>query len=281
METSRDQIPEYLYYYTDIDTLALILKNHTIRLNSLDKMDDKQEQMSKDKQNFGKFVFISSWTEDEVEQIPMWRMYTPKGRGVRIKLKSNPFRSFESKDENVRKYYFVPEEQNSFDLIMPDTHLWRNNFYCSTPFTDKILHRITYLEPDDTMLNPEIVKYSEDSFDINISPLGKYKNRYWDFQKEWRYLLVFIPISLYRLLSLNGTLMLNDTYGIIDSIKKGSWTLPFDYYDLIITDECFEDMSIRLSPDIAESSRIIAKLLVEKYNPSCKIIESDLKDLIQ
>ena len=48
--------PEYLYHYTNVDSLALILKNRSIRLNSLDKMDDRQEQMSCDKQNFGKFV---------------------------------------------------------------------------------------------------------------------------------------------------------------------------------------------------------------------------------
>ncbi|MBE6746525.1 MAG: hypothetical protein E7558_03645 [Ruminococcaceae bacterium] len=35
---------EYLYHYTSIETLALILKNRTIRFNSLDKMDDLQEQ---------------------------------------------------------------------------------------------------------------------------------------------------------------------------------------------------------------------------------------------
>lgn len=54
-------------------------------------MDDIQEQVSTDKQNFGKFVFVSSWTSDEKESISMWRMYTPKQRGVRIKLKVNPF----------------------------------------------------------------------------------------------------------------------------------------------------------------------------------------------
>ena len=30
---------KYLYHYTNIETLALILKNRTIRFNSLDRMD--------------------------------------------------------------------------------------------------------------------------------------------------------------------------------------------------------------------------------------------------
>ena len=39
---------EYLYHYTSVDSLALILKHRTIRLNPLDKMDDLQEQETAD-----------------------------------------------------------------------------------------------------------------------------------------------------------------------------------------------------------------------------------------
>ena len=38
-----DNGKEYLYHYTNIETLALILQNHTFRFNSLNKMDDLQE----------------------------------------------------------------------------------------------------------------------------------------------------------------------------------------------------------------------------------------------
>ena len=37
--------PDYLYHYTSIETLALILANHTFRLTSLDQMDDLQEKL--------------------------------------------------------------------------------------------------------------------------------------------------------------------------------------------------------------------------------------------
>lgn len=77
---------EYLYHYTNIETLALILKNRTIRFNSLDKMDDLQEQQTADIENIGQFCYISSWTEDDTESIPMWNMYASLDLGVRIKL---------------------------------------------------------------------------------------------------------------------------------------------------------------------------------------------------
>ena len=37
-------MPEYLYHYTAVDTLELILKNKTIRFNPLTKMDDNLEK---------------------------------------------------------------------------------------------------------------------------------------------------------------------------------------------------------------------------------------------
>ena len=75
---------EYLYRYTSLESLALILKSRQIRLNPLDKMDDLQEQKTADVENLGKFVFISSWTEESDESIPMWRMYTDPRAGVHL-----------------------------------------------------------------------------------------------------------------------------------------------------------------------------------------------------
>ena len=78
--------PEYLYHYTNIETLALILANHTFRLTSLDQMDDLQEKEAFDLKNAGQFCYVSSWTDDETENIPMWKMYSSLNAGVRIKL---------------------------------------------------------------------------------------------------------------------------------------------------------------------------------------------------
>ena len=51
-------MPEELYHYTNIESLALILKNRTIRFNSLDKMDDLQETMTADVENAGRFTYL-------------------------------------------------------------------------------------------------------------------------------------------------------------------------------------------------------------------------------
>ena len=52
--------PKYLYHYTSIEALALILSTKTIRFNSLNQVDDLTEGQSKDLKSIGNYFFISS-----------------------------------------------------------------------------------------------------------------------------------------------------------------------------------------------------------------------------
>ena len=54
----------------------------------------------------------------------------------------------------------------------------------------------------------------------------------------------------------------------------------FPYYDMVISDEAFEDMDITLSPRISAGSRIIVQNLIEKFNPDATLTESSLVGLI-
>ena len=58
---------EYIYHYTTIDTLSLILKNKTLRFNRLDKVDDLREYEALNKHNLAQYVFVSCWTYKEEE----------------------------------------------------------------------------------------------------------------------------------------------------------------------------------------------------------------------
>ena len=109
-----EQDEKLLYQYTNIEALASILKNRTIRL------DDLQEQMSADLKNAAKFVFISSWTKSQDESISMWKLYTSLKKGVRIGL---PFCPFEK---------HPPTETEAGKVIY-------NNDFKGTPATDTYL----------------------------------------------------------------------------------------------------------------------------------------------
>ena len=57
-----------IHHYTNIDVLALILKNRTLRFNRLDQVDDPEESnFVSNGVNIGLYAFVSCWTEAKEE----------------------------------------------------------------------------------------------------------------------------------------------------------------------------------------------------------------------
>ena len=69
-----------------------------------------------------------------------------------------------------------------------------------------------------------------------------------------------------------------DTYGYtgIYTMLEGKEEPPFKHFYLDIQPEAFEEMEIMLSPRLTLGNRLLLESIVEKYNPSAKIIESKL-----
>lgn len=70
---------ECIYHYTSIESLALTLKNRTIKFNRLDNVDDINETQFLDHygRTFSQYMFISCWTENSEKNLAFWNMYTP------------------------------------------------------------------------------------------------------------------------------------------------------------------------------------------------------------
>lgn len=270
---------EYLYHYTNIETLALILQNHTFRFNSLNKMDDLQEQETADLKNVGQFCYISSWTDDVDESIPMWNMYTSIDSGVRIKLKKNPFKLHENTADELRKVINAPVTDNTngtpLKSLIPFVDMFRKKFISPGLSPDNILHKVEY-SADHDKLYPKLVNVDGDKFSIALGTLGKYKNTHWSFQNEWRYILLLFPLDLNQPV---------DTLGkaaqiMGNRILQGLEVQPFPFYDMTIDDTAYCEMEITLSPKISAGNKIIVQNLVEKYNPSAVVKDSTLVGLI-
>ena len=88
-------IPTYLYQYTTMESVLAILENKTIRFTRLDSLNDLNEGCCGEYAHLKKYVYISSWSADERESIPMWSLYGRKkdvfDEGVRIKVPTNLF----------------------------------------------------------------------------------------------------------------------------------------------------------------------------------------------
>lgn len=173
---------EYLYRYTSLESLALILKSRQIRLNPLDKMDDLQEQKTADVENLGKFVFISSWTEESDESIPMWRMYTDPRAGVRIKMRKNPFVWHRTKGSDiVEKTGLHAADMKSLNEILPTfldmSELMAKGYYSVQAYNGRILEQVTYTNEIEK-LEPVISHIAGNKMTLELNKLGRHKNTY-------------------------------------------------------------------------------------------------------
>lgn len=267
---------EYLYHYSSIENLALILKNRTIRLNPLDKMDDLQEQKTEDVENIGKFIFVSSWTDDSEESIPMWKMYTNPNAGVRIKLRKNPFvwHGTKAKDIESALGASVKGELPTDDPIntfLDLSKMFNGRYYSAQAWNGKILQKITYTD-DINKLEPKVGNIENGTITLNIGELGKYKNTHWEFQREWRYIMTFIPFNF-----IDDGKILQKLFALtVNKLYQGTEVPPFRYFDLDIEPDCFDEMEITCSPQMTSGNRVILETLVEKYNPKAKIVDSEL-----
>ena len=197
-------VPEYLYHYTTVESLAMILKSRKIRLGPLTDMDDLQESKCDENYNFARFVFVSAWTEDGVESIPMWNMYAKMDRGVRIRLSGNPIADFEITREALALIGKIEGEFNPpFRVICPSEELYSAPYFPVPYVKENILQKVVYTN-DIELLKPRILNKTEtNGVSLKIGELGKYKSKSWDFQKEWRFKVWINPVGFKDMTELN------------------------------------------------------------------------------
>lgn len=267
MITKIEKYPKYLYQYTTIDTLALILKNRTIKFNSLMNVDDMEEAQTKDVDNYGKFIFTSCWTDDKKENLALWNMYAGKTHGVRIKLPTHCFiddrKSIIEQIEN-RNLKILDKGSGDVDIdIVTNTEV--ENIYNPCSFNFYHLIKVEYTD-DESKIKPNLImerEYFNDNDEkvkekyFSDSIIGEYKRKYWEFQREWRYIIVTMlkGINNLDILSKNDVRRIEEFQDIPEGIYVG------------IDKEKIEQMEVMLGPSTNDSDRIIVEALIDKYNP--------------
>lgn len=272
------EAPAVLYHYASLDTLALILHNRTIRFSRLDKVDDPQEQRSADSQNLGKMKLVSCWTSSDEESIPMWREYAGAECGVRIQMKSYPFKQYSVSNESLNKLSskaVLNAPGGSFDgLHLPLEDFWDKNYlFFETARNIEMLHEVEYTN-DESLLFPKVIKAFENGGLVaDLNAPGVHKTTAWSYQKEWRYILTAVPIGIDSVINgrLDQIVRANDV--ILDKRDPG---IP-PYYDLVISDEAFSSMKIVSSPKMTPGNRVILNTLIEKYAPGIEVADSSIE----
>lgn len=268
-----------IYHYTNLESLALILKNQTIRFNRLDKVDDLEEGNTESLGvRFCKYVFVSCWTETAEESIPLWKMYGGDSGGIRISLEQEMFKKYlisnlklgDLQSQGAIRSKIPPQDMvNPNFFFIPILDYKNDLFYRHIKYVDDI-----YAFTKDAIQIANIHGNRGD-FHMKMKPFGYYKNKRWEFQDEVRFVLYSLPMNP----------MLEGANPEISSIVMqsllGNKSLPFHYYDMRLKDDAFDNLEITLSPSATESQRLIVQALIDKYAPNASLKESALGKVVR
>ena len=250
-------IPKYLFHYTSLDTLKLIIQNNTFRFNRLDRMNDPYEGHNSLFSNSRKNVFSSSWTAEHRDELPMWKMYTDL-KGVRLRMPIDLF-NFSEKLEVVKmgraddfliksqlnKKYEIEIDLSKFPKIEDDNQKMEvNSVYGPS--------KVDYFETEELLEKDVVSKNEKAKFDlreINTTLLGQRKFDYWSFEKEYRF----------RIFSAQ---MMAGSIDVLTAFEHFA-NVNTDYIDVEYKKECLEDCEIILGPKSDPKNIDIVKKILD------------------
>lgn len=228
-----------IYHYTKIDTLELMLKNSTIRLNALKNMDDLLEGRSQDDYDFSHYYFASSWTICGEESIPMWFMYTDEMKGIRIEANDD----FLSIDEDIKDCHIkncVGKDVLAFKIY--------------SEYDNGFLVPVEYVEEKPKFLSGHPRGYiAEESYKI-----GRVKPVAWAFQKEKRFLL--------QGMSMNNIAKFGDTlFEKYINAATNQYRNDLEYIDLVFDLRKWKDANFILGPNTSDADLEKVEDILAKY----------------
>ena len=215
--------PQFLYHYTTIESLALILQSKNIKLSRLDKVNDPNEGIASDFGKLSKYIFVSCWTANPAESIAFWNIYTPKAEGVRIKF---PFPVIKQVDQS--------------GSVIADNNINKGK-YLLMPNREPIT-KIEYTD-DETLLYPRILGDKT----INLGIIGKHKSKIWEFESEYRYILIGLPLEI----AIIDNIISPENYS--NALNNGM-DLPVESVFFPFDDFAFDNCEITLGPKIKQKS---------------------------
>ena len=276
-----------LHHYTTLNTLALILKNRTIRFNRLDHVDDVGESHKYGEYNLSRYLFVSCWTDSDEENIPLWHMYSKGMTGVKISLPVDPF------DYQPLRSHPLLGGNVSGQLLsfLPIEEIFNNEYTINVTcmFNKKtFIRQVEYLNDDDlTKIRRQAIQVSVDDDGkewtqiAGPTELAGYKSKQWGFQAEVRYILMAYPSPPIQP-GRNTVSNWVDNFSpfLIKSIKDGTGPNK-DFFDIGISNEAIDNIKVILAPLATEADKIIVDALLQKYTKNGNSSPSSLTHLVR
>lgn len=252
-------MPEHIYHYTSIRSLACILESRRLRFTRLDRFDDVLEAQTIGRFRFGEMLFASSWVANPLEEYPQWSMYGEAMRGVRIRLPSEPFERHEytplSGDVAHNTYVPLPMSEAIHERYRVIPILSENRF----------LQEVTYVQDVAEVWRQHTTDDGQTFSGRDPRLLACYKDTRWSFQAEHRF-----------------TLMITGRVPDADPREISVPPTPgIGYIDIPLSDRAIEQMDITLGPLSTHEDAIIVGALLETYAPGVSMAQSALRGVVR
>lgn len=269
-----------LHHYTTIETLALILDSKKIRFNRLTNVDDTEESDLYGKYNIAPFLYVSCWTINDVENIPLWNMYTAGMKGVRITFDDKPFHYRMLTPDSKHRIDIQGETYSPLTL----SQMFNESCFVIPNFFDKdnFGRQVEYIDEVSGMYHDAVKVTHNSDGTVNMSlesanNIAFHKNKYWQFQDEYRFTLLALPSpdTGYTAEAMN-----NMNNHAVNSIMSGQAPVN-DFIDIDLCPDTLSRITVTLAPRTSYADELLVKALLQKYCPDGVLVHSSLKGKIR
>lgn len=176
-----------IYHYTTLDTLYKILDSKALKFSRNDRLNDMLEHSRSVDAGFN--YYVSCFTHDGKESIPLWFMYAQK-MGVRISINSKDiFTNRVCFYDGEKKKYFSYEVRGSDG----DKPIYENVYEIDgKTITISKPHGTLVTYDDEMLLLSHTQKFGGGSYHFsttNVYQLSAIKGSAWEYEHETRYFL--------------------------------------------------------------------------------------------
>lgn len=170
-----------LSHYTTAEVLKKIFTNKMLKFNRIDKVNDRLESELFGNDEISHLVYVSCFTHDDYESVPMWMIYGKKEQSVRL--------TFELSENDFAKH-FIDDQENVIsptdDEIIPYEKKGHPNvdWYCTYTVKDILYdtkeipeNHIQYICQESPGTNKEM---------YTLTAMGSIKLEAWKYEQETR-----------------------------------------------------------------------------------------------
>ena len=275
-----------IYHYTNVESLALILKTRKLRFTRLDGVDDIHEAQAHAGIDFGKFFFVSCWTQQAEESIPQWSMYSHEMQGVRLELPEFPFPREPLRPLPGWTGFNIQGECLS---PIPSEALFGPSYFILPSFLtpEQFAGPVDYVNNVSDFYARAIKREVQPNGHVDMNINGLYllprkKSIEWRFQDEYRfslYIMSLFPVpnadpgteSYFR-----SPTFQNISNGFINNIDPG-----ITHIDIPLSPGAFQDFVVRTGPLATPGAKTCVEALVAQFAPSVRIEQSALNGAVR